>query len=283
MSAFREGSVVREGYGLHTGAPVRVVLEPRRRGGVFLCAGSEQAEIAELSVASTNRATTVEACGGHLRIATIEHALAALAGLAHYGGLAIHVDGPEMPLLGGGAREWCEALGEIDLATAAVPPMRIARRAVLHAGASTYEFVPGEATDIAVRVDFDDPRLAPVAAWHGDPRDFRDRIAPARTFAFERDLGELVRSGLARHVAPEAVVVVTPGAILSAGAPFAEDEPARHKLLDLLGDLYLHGGVPLGALRAVRPGHAANARIFAQARAEGVLVPEPLRSRAHPA
>jgi UDP-3-O-[3-hydroxymyristoyl] N-acetylglucosamine deacetylase len=271
VRAAPEASAMREGYGLHTGAPVRVVLERRRGGGVFVCAGGQQAAISELSVASTNRATTVEARGGHIRIATVEHALAALAGLAHYDGLAIHVEGPEMPLLGGGSREWCDALGELDLTTATAPPMRITRRAVVRAGTSTYEFTPGEVIDVAVRVDFGDARLAPEAVWQGDGPDFRRRIAPARTFAFERDLDELAKSGLARHVAPEAVVVVTPHAILSAGEPFAEDEPARHKLLDLLGDLYLQGGVPLGRIRAERPGHAANARAFASARAEGVL------------
>jgi UDP-3-O-acyl-N-acetylglucosamine deacetylase len=68
------------------------------------------------------------------------------------------------------------------------------------------------------------------------------------------------------------VVVLTPDAILCAGRPFAPDEPARHKLLDMMGDLYLHGGPPAGRLRAVRPGHAANARAFARAREEGILV-----------
>jgi len=266
-----------EGRGLHTGVPARVVLEPAP--GVdtvvlctrLLCAGGEHAAVAELSIASTNRSTTVEACAGRLRVATVEHLFAALAGLAHYEGLAIHVEGPEMPLLGGGAREWCDTLIGMRLPTAAVPPMRVVRPGTFHAGASTYEFTPGDAVDIGVRIDFDDARIAPDAVWRGDADDFRARIAPARTFAFERDLEELARSGLAQHVAPEAVVVVTPQAILSAGAPFASDELARHKLLDLLGDLYLHGGVPLGTIRAERPGHAANARALAWARAEGIL------------
>ena len=208
----------------------------------------------------------------------VEHLLAALAGLAHYEGLAVHVEGPEIPLLGGGSREWCDALIAMHLPTSVVPPMRIARGGVFHMGASAYEFTPGDAVDVGVRIDFDDARLTAEAVWRGDADDFRARIAPARTFAFERDLDELLRNGLARHVAPEAVVVITPRAILSAGAPFAPDEPARHKLLDLLGDLYLHGGVPLGTIRATRPGHHANARVFAQARAEGVLVREPLRA-----
>lgn len=263
---------------------MRVVLEPAPgTDTVLLCAGGKRAPIAELSIASTSRATSVEARGGGLRVATIEHAFAALAGLAHYEGLAIHVDGPEMPLLGGGAREWCDALARLDLPVAAATPMRIARHAVFHEGASTYELIPGDAIEVAVRVDFGDDRIAPEATWHGDADDFRDRIAPARTFALERDLEAFARSGLARHVSPEAVVVFAPGVVLSAGAPFTEDEPARHKLLDLLGDLYVWGGVPLGTIRAVRPGHTATARVFTRARAEGVFVREPLRGRGRPA
>jgi UDP-3-O-[3-hydroxymyristoyl] N-acetylglucosamine deacetylase len=143
---------------------------------------------------------------------------------------------------------------------------------VLRAGASTYEFSPGAGVDVEVRLELDDPRIDPVARWNGGADDFRSRIAPARTFATSRDIDELARRGLARHVPPSSVVLLTPGAILCAGRPFAADEPARHKLLDLLGDLYLHGGPPIGCVRAVRPGHAANARALARAREEGILV-----------
>jgi len=87
------------------------------------------------------------------------------------------------------------------------------------------------------------------------------------------EVEELVRRGLARHVDPASVVVLAPDAVLSAGRAFTPDEPVRHKLLDLLGDLYLHGGPPLGCVRAHRPGHAPNARALRRALAEGVLVP----------
>jgi UDP-3-O-acyl-N-acetylglucosamine deacetylase len=68
------------------------------------------------------------------------------------------------------------------------------------------------------------------------------------------------------------VVVLTPDGALSAGRPFEPDEPARHKLLDLVGDLYLYGGPPVGHVRAVRPGHAANALAMRRARDEGIVV-----------
>jgi UDP-3-O-[3-hydroxymyristoyl] N-acetylglucosamine deacetylase len=229
----------------------------------------------ELRVASTARATTVEACDGALRVGTVEHALAALAGLGIYEGVCVEVEGPELPLLDGCATAWCDALAGMNVA-AGGPRLRVQRSAVLEVGPSSYAFDPDPGdgtTHVEARVELDDPRVDPVAVWSGGADDFRARIAPARTFATARDLEELSRRGLARHVPPAAVVLLAPDAILCSGRPFARDEPARHKLLDLLGDLYLHGGPPLGRLRTVRPGHAANARAFASAREQGILAP----------
>jgi UDP-3-O-[3-hydroxymyristoyl] N-acetylglucosamine deacetylase len=189
-----------------------------------------------------------------------------------YEGVLLDVDGGEMPLLDGAATAWCDALERLG-AWAGGPRLRVARSTVLHVGPSTYEFSPGSGVDVEVRLELDDPRIHPTARWEGDARDFRSRIAPARTFATSGDMDELARRGLARHVPPSSVVLVTPTAILCAGRPFAADEPARHKLLDLLGDLYLHGGPPIGCVRAVRPGHAANARALGRAREEGILAP----------
>jgi UDP-3-O-[3-hydroxymyristoyl] N-acetylglucosamine deacetylase len=273
------GEVVLEGVGLHTGAPARVLLMPRK-GPVTLRSsfgvGGPEARIDELRVARTARATTVEGPGPDgLRVGTVEHAFAALAGLGVHEGVVLAVEGPEMPLLDGTARDWCDALARIG-APMSGPRLRVARAAAFDVGPSSYEFAPGadgHLVDIEVRLELDDARIDPVARWTGDAADFRDRIAPARTFATAGDLPELARRGLARHVPPTAVIVLTPDEILCAGRPFAADEPARHKLLDMLGDLYLHGGPPAGRLRAVRPGHAANARAFARARDEGILVP----------
>lgn len=266
--------VVLEGVGLHSGQPSRVVLqaEPgpvRLRVGV----GGLEARIDELRVASTARATTVEAHGGRLRVGTVEHAFAALAGLSIHEGVTLEVHGPEMPLLDGGASAWCAAIA--DLGAASSPPrLRVARAAAFDVGPSRFELAPadGDFVEVVIRVDFDDARLAPEASWAGDAADFVERIAPARTFALAREVDELARRGLARHVDPACVVVLAPDAVLHAGRPFSPDEPARHKLLDLLGDLYLHGGPPIGRVRALRPGHAVNARALRRAIEEGVLV-----------
>jgi UDP-3-O-[3-hydroxymyristoyl] N-acetylglucosamine deacetylase len=262
--------VIVSGVGLHTGAPVRVLLQACE-GPVRIRANGSEALLDQLSVVSTARATTIEAAGGRLRIRTVEHAFAALAGLGVHHGLAIAIDGPEMPVLDGGAGEWCDAIKGLGVPRRK-PRLRVALEAVIRVGSSRYEFAPSAAIEMEVRLEFDDSRIAPVARWNGDPDDFHSRIAPARTFAFAHETDDLVRRGLARHVNPASVVLVAPEAIYHTGRPYSPDEPARHKLLDLMGDIYLRGGPPQGRLRVVRPGHAANAQAIAQACAEGVLV-----------
>jgi UDP-3-O-[3-hydroxymyristoyl] N-acetylglucosamine deacetylase len=262
--------VILDGVGLHTGAQVRTVLEVCS-GPVLLHADGARAAIEELTVVSSARSTTVEARASGLRVATVEHLLAALAGLGIRDGVAIGIDGPEMPLLGGGAKEWCDALRQLGVAPRRAK-LRVVREAAIEVGPSRYELSPCDGTRVEVSLEFDDARLAPNAFWQGDADDFQWRIAPARTFAFSAEVDELLRGGLVRHVDRGSVLLISPEAIHCAGRPFSPDEPARHKLLDLLGDAYLHGGPPMGRLRAIRPGHAANARAFRQAIDAGVLV-----------
>jgi UDP-3-O-[3-hydroxymyristoyl] N-acetylglucosamine deacetylase len=262
--------VLVEGLGLHTGAPARVILRSSL-GPTRMRSRGAEARIDQLEVVSTVRATTVEACGGALRVGTVEHAFAALAALGLYEGVTLDVEGPELPLLDGGASAWCAALARLECPPSR-PRLRVTRFAAFDVGSSHYELTPADnAIEVTVRVDFDDPRLAPHASWQGDAADFVARIAPARTFAMARDIEELARQGLARHVNREHVVVIAADAILHAGRPFSADEPARHKLLDLLGDLYLCGGPPIGRLLAVRPGHAANALVIRRAVEAGAL------------
>ena len=263
-------SVVLEGTGLHTGEASRVVLHARP-GPVRLRVKDVEAPIAEIEVVSSARATTVECGRGGPRLGTVEHCFAALAGLGVREGVTIEVDGPEMPLLDGGAAAWCRALGELGLIASTGPRLRVAREAVLEVGPSVYELAPGDNVHVGVHVDFADPRIASDASWDGDPADFAARVAPARTFALVRELDELLSRGLARSADPTSVVVITPEAVLCAGRPFEADEPARHKLLDLLGDMVLVGGPPLGRVRAIRPGHAPNARALRRALEQGVI------------
>jgi UDP-3-O-[3-hydroxymyristoyl] N-acetylglucosamine deacetylase len=263
------------GCGLHTGAAssVRFALH---EGPVVLHAGGIEVAVGELRVVDTSRSTTVADASGQARITTIEHVLAALGGLGLHAGVAIRIDGPEPPLADGAARLFVDALRELGPALRPSRScLRVARAGVIEVGASRYELEPGETDDsvvIEVVVDFDDPRIAHEARWTGDPEDFRTRIATARTFGFEHEVADLLARGLASHVTPESVVVFGKDRVLFSGAQVAADEPVRHKLLDLVGDLYLHGGPPRGRLRATRPGHAATHEVMLRALADGLVV-----------
>jgi UDP-3-O-[3-hydroxymyristoyl] N-acetylglucosamine deacetylase len=261
--------IVLQGFGLHSGRAVRVALRSTS-GPVTLRAGDHRAPIAELALAGTARSTTIEAPGTPIRIGMVEHLFSALGGLGVFHGLEIDVDGGEMPLLDGGARAWCDAIAAIAPPRGA-PRLRVARQAILDIGSSHYELAPSDGVAVSARLELSDSRIAPDARWDGDPDDFHRRIAPARTFCSVADFDELARLGLARHVDPDAVIVLAPDGVYCRGA-FEADEPARHKLLDLVGDLYLHGGPPRGRVHAKRPGHSANAAAIARALEDGILV-----------
>ena len=196
--------------------------------------------------------------------------MAALAGLGLHDGVAITLEGDEMPLADGGARLFVDALLSLD-----VVPSRsrllVVRAGELTHGGSRMSFAKADDVRVRVAIDFADPRLAADAAWDGSRADFIGRIASARTFGFAHEIDELARRGLASHVAKESVVVVTDDGILCAGEPFTSDEPARHKLLDLLGDLFVWGGPPIGHVRASIPGHAATHALVREALAQGIL------------
>lgn len=241
-----------------------------RRGPVRLATGQGEATLEQLAVVATARATTVESGDARVRVGTVEHVLSALAGLGIHQDLTLRVEGPEMPLLDGGASAWCEALASLHLPSTR-PALRVTREAAFEVGPSRFELSPATEVDVEVRIDLGDPRFSKEARWQGQPGDYVERIAPARTFTLARDVEELVRRGLARHVDPASVVVLAPDAVHHAGRPFLADEPARHKLLNLIGDLYLHGGPPLGRVVASRPGHASNARAIRRAIEQGVL------------
>ncbi len=265
--------VVLEGRGLHGGKPssVRLVARP---GPVTIRVGDREAALAELKVVGTVRAMTLEAPAAAFRVVTIDHLFAALAGLGIYDGLCIDVTGGELPLLDGGATEWCAALATLAVASSQ-PRLRVAREALIEARASRFAFAVGEGVEATAKIEFDDTRLALDAAWSGDASDFVARIAPARTFAFAAEIEGILKRGLAQFVAPTSVVVIAEDAIHAAGNPFTADEPARHKLLDLLGDMYLYGGPPIGRVEAFRPGHGATHEAMERAMADGVLVAYP--------
>lgn len=260
--------LVLSGVGVHGGqkGSVRLTRHPgpvvvRTRGGMAL--------VSELAVEDTTRSTTVRSvANGAVVVRTAEHLFAALAGHSVHAGVAIDLEGDEVPLLDGGARLFSDALVRLAVAPGRAP-LEVARGGVVEVFGSRYTFAPGDRPSVAVTIDFGDAPLDSDASWDGDADDFALRIAPARTFAMEHEIEALGAASLARFADADSVVVV--GAKLFGAGEVLRDEPARHKLLDLLGDAYLHGGPPIGSVHALRPGHRSNHAALRTAIEQGIL------------
>jgi UDP-3-O-[3-hydroxymyristoyl] N-acetylglucosamine deacetylase len=226
----------------------------------------------ELRVVRTDQGVRVRCERTGLDVDTVEHFLAALAGLSIRSGVAVEVHGPEMPLLDGGALAFATALAGLSVASEG-PALRVLRAGVVRVDAATYELSPGDHVELDVEVHFDAPRIGrQTASWQGSASAFVADFAWARTFGFRRDGAALLRAGRARGVDPQAVMVLDDdGAVEPPGSAAQPDEFAKHKLLDLLGDLYLFGGPPLGTVRATRPGHGATRCAMTEALDRGLI------------
>ncbi|MCC6645011.1 MAG: UDP-3-O-acyl-N-acetylglucosamine deacetylase [Polyangiaceae bacterium] len=256
------------GVGLHGGRPATIFLR-RVAGPSRFVVGAASVELSAPSVARVDQGVSIAV--GDATLDLVEHAAAALGGLGLRSGVAVEVDGGEVPLLDGGAAEITRALGALGVAPSS-PRLVVARAWRLEVGASVYAIEPAGEVSLSCDVEFDHPLIgAQRAVFHGDPAEFAREIAPARTFGFARDHAALLARGRARAVPMDAVVVFD-DAGLAPGCELAwPDEPARHKLLDLIGDLALYGGPPRGRVSAVRPGHAATHAFVRAALAEGAL------------
>ncbi len=255
------------GPALHAGGSCAVVLV-RRSGPLALRQHGVEIALDELRVDRTDQGVAVT--GGGVRVDLVEHLCAAIGGLGIDQDLRVNVFGPEVPLLDGGALRFARALRQLDFA-ARPPRVRIVKRAAFQLEGAEYRFAPSEETRLAVDVEFDHPLIeGKRAEWQGDPDDFLTRIAPARTFGFRRDVSRLRAAGRARSVDLRSVVVLEDDGTSLSEPPPGGDECVRHKLLDLIGDLTMAGGVPRGVIEARRPGHRATHAVMSMAWAQGV-------------
>jgi UDP-3-O-[3-hydroxymyristoyl] N-acetylglucosamine deacetylase len=258
------------GRGLHGGARCSVQLR-RRPGPVAFVHRGREITLGALELVRFDHGVGVRAA--ELELELVEHLFAAFAGIGVRSGIEITVRGGEIPLLDGGALELAHALVALDPPRGAAR-LRIARDGELAIGGSRYEFRKQDALELSVEVDFSHAGLGiERARWSGSSDQFLREIAPARTFGFVRDAAQLRHSGRARWVDPATVLVFAEdGSVLPPGAPARDGELARHKLLDLLGDAFVHGGPPIGVIHADRPGHFANHRALLEALARGLIV-----------
>jgi UDP-3-O-[3-hydroxymyristoyl] N-acetylglucosamine deacetylase len=238
-----------EGTGLHTGADARVRLQPApaNSGIVFVRHDLEGAEIpaTHTFVRGSSLATTL--ARGRASVATVEHLLAALHGMA-IDNARIEVDGPEIPIMDGSSAPFVEAIVRAGRVRqmAARRDILIRRPSSVRQGDRTVLAVPANDFRISYAIDFPHPAIGYQAVTlRVDEKVFASSIAPARTFCLLRDVRTMQASGLALGGSFENALVVGDDGVLNGALRFP-DEFVRHKVLDLIGDLALLGA-PLRA------------------------------------
>jgi UDP-3-O-acyl N-acetylglucosamine deacetylase len=246
-----------EGVGLHSGVSTRIALSPAGPDTGIVFRAQDQTLIPATvdHVVDSNFATTVGAYG--VRIRTIEHLMAAAAAL-RVDNLVVDVAGGEIPAVDGSARPFVDLLG-----TAGVVPLRVPRRALvlderIRVGDENrwVEALPAESFCISYTLDNSHPAIGVQAAhFEMTEETFVKEVAPARTYGFLRDVPAMRKNGLALGGSLENAVVVGKRTVLNDGLRFA-DEFVRHKVLDLVGDLFLLGQPIVAHIIARNAGHA---------------------------
>jgi UDP-3-O-[3-hydroxymyristoyl] N-acetylglucosamine deacetylase len=251
------------GIGLHSGRPVRLELRPAAAGnGVRFLRTDVGVEI-PASVEYLNRldhATSLSRDG--VSIDTVEHLLSALHALG-VDDVTVAVDAPEVPILDGSAAPFVILIHEAGLKP--LPESRrylkVLKTVEVVRGAKRIRLSPAEQFRVSYVIGFDHPLLRHQAvSFRVTPETFVERIAPARTFGFLRDVEALRRNGLALGGSLENAVVIGETGVLNNKLRF-QDEFARHKVLDAIGDLALLGHPLVGHVEAVKAGHALHAAL----------------------
>jgi len=266
--------VVLQGAGIHTGNKVRVVLKPAAvdSGLTFIrtdISGAPRikANVQSLIASSAqglapkfSRRSTIGAPGAEVQ--TVEHLMASLSSLG-IDNLDIEIDGNEIPGLDGSAANFVEAIEKAGIQEqdkeryyfAVKEPICITE------GSSSITITPAEEFKVSYTLNYDHPMLSGQFFESAiNAESFKTAIAPARTFCLESEARELQSQGLGLGANYENTLVVGKEGVIKNKLRFP-DEFVRHKILDLIGDLYLAGCPIKGHVVALRSGHSINLKV----------------------
>lgn len=280
-----------QGKGLHTGLEITATFCPAEANTGYNIQrvdleGQPIVEAIADNVAATNRGTVIKK--GDIVVSTIEHAMAALycAGIDN---CLIQVNAPEMPILDGSAQHFAEAIAKVGIVEqeAKREIFRIQKKyeVVDEENGVKLEIFPDDHFSVTTFVDYPSPVLNNQYAVLNNVADFNEQIAAARTFVFVREIQPLLAANLIKGGDLDNAMVIYDqqvsqeelnklAAAIGSEAPSAEklgyvqkrplqwdNEPARHKLLDVIGDLALIGKYIEGRVIVTRPGHGMNNKL----------------------
>ncbi|WP_017300339.1 UDP-3-O-acyl-N-acetylglucosamine deacetylase [Nodosilinea nodulosa] len=266
------GAVERQGVGLHSGVSTTVTLRPAKpgQGRYFVrtdLPGHPTVPVALAVVTPTMLSTELRQ--GDAAVRTVEHLLAALVGLG-IDNIRIEITGPEVPLLDGSALGWVEAICQAGRAVQSEPrPVaRLSQPVTVYHGDAFVAAFPAPAPRLTYGIDFDVSAIGNQwFSWNCrtnpfDAEGFAVAVAPARTFGLAHQIDQLRASGLIQGGSLDNALVCGDEGWLNPPLRF-DNEPARHKMLDLIGDLSLLGGLPMAHIVAYKASHRLHGELAA--------------------
>lgn len=292
------GSFSLFGKGLHTGLNLTVTFNPAPENSGYKIQridleGEPIIQAIAENVVDTSRGTVV--ANGEARCSTIEHAMAALYALG-IDNCLIQVNGPEFPILDGSSIMYVENIRRVGVVEQNAPKdFYVIKKKIEFRDdetGSSIIILPDEQFSITTMISFDSQFINSQFATLDNMDDFTEHIAPARTFVFVREIEPLLKAGLIKGGDLDNAIVIyekeIPQEALDRLADHLhvehrdatalgyiqdrplvwQNEPARHKLLDIIGDMALIGRPIKGRIIATRPGHTINNKFARQMRRE---------------
>ena len=269
MQATIQREVYLEGMGID-GNMSSILLEPAPEdtGIVFvrMDIGSDTHESGKINacfsnVVDTTLRTVLRNKHG-VEVYMVEHILAALWGMK-IDNLLIKLTGKELPLLDGSCIEICNKLKEAGLKKQKKKRhfLKILKKLEVCSGEKYIRILPHDILEIKSTIDFEHPTIGESSYCYKSDDDFISEVASARTFMFKKDLMKLKKYGFANGVAHENMIILDNEGITNPGGIRFEREFVKHKVLDLIGDLYLSGYPILGKIEVYKGGHTINNRL----------------------
>lgn len=284
------------GKGLHTGLKIKATFMPApvNHGYKFQRVDLEGQPVIDAlaeNVVDTNRGTVI--ANGDARVSTIEHAMAALYA-AGVDNVLVQVDAPELPILDGSARDYVEQIAAVGLEPQNDDKHFFVIKSKIELrdpqSGSSIIALPDQGFSVDVKVDYESPVLSNQYASLESMEQFGTEVAGSRTFVFVREVEPLMQAGLIKGGDLDNAIVIYDApmdqARLDALADMMhvphkhvtelgylnnrplewDNEPARHKLMDLIGDLALIGRPLRGRIIATHPGHTINTQFAKKVR-----------------
>lgn len=264
------------GTSLHTGAQVTLTMKPApiNYGIKFRRVDLADQPFIDAHVSkvqTVERATTL--AEGSVKVHTVEHVISALVGMGVDNAI-IEMDANEPPIGDGSAKPFVDCIKKAGLAEQDANRSVFQIREPIHLetpGGSILTIVPDKGFRISCTQVGPDGRMTQYYSVEITPENYEKEIAQARTFVFYEDVQPLLEKGLIKGGSLENAIVIKGDSVMSKEALRYPEEFARHKILDLVGDLMLGGKRIMGHVIAVKPGHGPNtemakllAKTFAQ-------------------